>query len=39
MKVPGKKRRVRVAEWKDVEHIVKRIIREERRFLAMLANL
>ena len=39
IKVTNKKKPVKVAEWKDVKHIVKRIIREERRFLSAMANL
>lgn len=39
LKIPGKKKPVRTAEWKDVEKTVKRIIKEERRFLSAMANL
>lgn len=39
LKIPGKRKPVRAAEWKDVEKIVKRIIKEERRFLSAMANL
>ena len=38
MMVPGMKRPVRVAEWKDAEKTVKRIMKEERKFLAIMAN-
>lgn len=39
LKIPGKKKPVRAAEWKDVEKAVRCIIKEERRFLSAMANL
>ena len=37
--VPGMKRPVRAAEWKDAEKVVKKILKEERKFLSIMANL
>jgi hypothetical protein len=39
IEVPGRKKPARAAERKDVERIVKRVIKEERRFLSMMANM
>ena len=39
IKILGKKKPVWAAEWKDAEKIVERIVKEERGFLARLANL
>ena len=39
LKIPGKKKPVRAAEWKDIESIVLRMVSDERRFLARMANL
>ena len=39
MKIPGMKRPVRVAEWKDAKHTVKKILKEERKYLSIMSNL
>jgi len=38
IKIPGMKKPVWAAEWKDAKPIVERIIKEERRFLSRMAN-
>ena len=39
IKVPGRKKPVRTAEWKDVKKIVERLIKRERKYLALMSNL
>ena len=39
LKVPGKRKPVRAAEWKDAKEIVQRIVKEERKFLSRMANV
>jgi hypothetical protein len=39
LKIPGRRKPVYVAEWKDVGHIVERVIKSEHKFLARMANL
>lgn len=39
IKIPGKKRPVRAANWKEVEPIAKRIVRENKKFFEELEEL
>ncbi len=39
IKIPGKKRLVRAATWKEAKHIVERIIRENKKFFDELAEM
>lgn len=39
LKIKGKRRPIRIAEWKDVKHIVKAHLKEYKEFYAELAEL